>query len=161
MNIGLIRNGNRKLKGCAHEAWRLLHQEDCELTLYKTERRGHAIELAKEAAKKHDVVVAFGGDGTGNEVVNGLMRTNYQGKFAVIPSGTGNDFVTGLGEFDPVVFVRKLKAGDGGMIDLGKVIFPEGHRYFLNISDVGFGACVIEHLESQRRKGLKLSLIHI
>jgi diacylglycerol kinase family enzyme len=64
--------------------------------LVRTERPGHAIELARAGALEGvDVVVASGGDGTVNEVLNGLMLARAEGKnsaLGVIPAGRGNDF---------------------------------------------------------------------
>ena len=70
--------------------------------LVTTERVGHAIELTREAvAAGYDVVVAGGGDGTCNEVINGLMRAKAAGlgtaAMGVISIGRGNDFAFSMG----------------------------------------------------------------
>jgi len=56
--------------------------------IYYTEYAGHAIELANDAAKTCDVVVAVGGDGMMNEVARGIMGTNAA--LAIVPTGSGN-----------------------------------------------------------------------
>ena len=65
--------------GTAHRAVpaieRMLHDHNVAFDLVYTERPWHAAELARQAVRdKYDVVVAVGGDGTSNEVLNGLMR---------------------------------------------------------------------------------------
>ena len=65
-----------------------------------TEAPGHAIELAKSAARKgYELVVSVGGDGTINEVVNGLHNAGNIGdvKLGIISTGTGNDFIRTIG----------------------------------------------------------------
>ena len=71
--------------------------------LVQTQRPGHAIELAHQAALDHaDVVVAAGGDGTSNEVINGLMQARNEGSgqqvaMGVLAIGRGNDFAYSMG----------------------------------------------------------------
>src|SRR5512138_1398778 len=65
--------------------------------LVRTERVGHGIELAREAAKAgYDVIVAAGGDGTVNEVLNGMMEARETGPqrpaLGILCTGRGNDF---------------------------------------------------------------------
>lgn len=121
-----------------------------EYTLIRTERPGHAIELAQQAAAAGvDVVIAAGGDGTANEVLNGLMtarRTNGTASaLGVIAIGRGNDFAFGMGA--PIGLEAGCQAildDHRRMIDVGKVIggdFPEG-RYFGNGIGIGFDAVV-------------------
>lgn len=65
-----------------------------------TEAPGHAIELAKSAAKKsYEMVVSVGGDGTVNEVVNGLYNAGNIGNVIldIIGTGTGSDYIRTLG----------------------------------------------------------------
>ena len=92
-----------------------------------SERPGHLIELAERAARDGaELVVAVGGDGTLNEVVNGLVRAGDGTELATIPLGTGMDFGRTYGipsSFDDAVRV----AVDGGprTIDVGRVSYRE------------------------------------
>ncbi|MCK5827519.1 YegS/Rv2252/BmrU family lipid kinase [Candidatus Bipolaricaulota bacterium] len=127
---------------------KLLRDMNLEFDLVKTERPWHAVELAQTAAEEVDVVVAVGGDGTANEVLNGLMRAKKSGNIAamaVLCVGRGNDFSFGMGI--PANLAAGCKAlGDDHrrMIDVGHVVggnFPEG-RYFGNGIGIGFDAVV-------------------
>lgn len=115
-----------------------------------TEEPGHAISLAKEAAlKKYDVVVSAGGDGTSNEVLNGLMLAKKAGArnvtMAVIPIGRGNDFTFSMGvPIDLHAAIEAIARGEKHPLDIGIVFgerFPEG-RYFGNGVGIGFDAVV-------------------
>ena len=75
----------------------LLHGFELDFDLVRTERPWHAAELAEEAAKDgYSCVVAAGGDGTANEVLNGLMNAKADGAdgvaMGVLSVGQGNDF---------------------------------------------------------------------
>jgi YegS/Rv2252/BmrU family lipid kinase len=65
------------------------------LSVIETEGHGHATELAQEAAKRCEWILAMGGDGTLNEVLQGVMGTNAV--LGVLPCGTGNDFARTVG----------------------------------------------------------------
>lgn len=115
-----------------------------------TEYPGHAIELAEEAGSNgYETVVAVGGDGTANEVINGLMRAAEKGSLisnlAVLPVGRGNDFSFGMGVPQDLESACKLLAnGKTRTIDIGFVKggdYPEG-RYFGNGVGIGFDAVV-------------------
>jgi YegS/Rv2252/BmrU family lipid kinase len=106
----------------------------------------HATEIARaaagEGAKK---VFAVGGDGTVQEVANGLVGS--RSVLAPIPAGRGNDFVRALGL--PANPVRALEAGMNGssrQIDLGWVEASSGRRYFVTIASVGFDAEVAQEV---------------
>src|SRR6058998_3785027 len=81
---------------------------DLKVDLAETERRGHAIELGHRASVEgYDLVVTLGGDGTVNEVINGILRDSMprtdQPALAVIPGGSTNVFHRALGiPRDPV-----------------------------------------------------------
>ena len=117
--------------------------------LVRTEQPGHAIELARQAcADGYEVVVAAGGDGTANEVLNGLMLAKASGQAAalgVLCVGRGNDFAFGAGV--PVGIdegCRALAQGHRRTIDVGHVaggLYPQG-RYFGNGVGIGFDAVV-------------------
>jgi diacylglycerol kinase (ATP) len=132
-----------------------------EFDLATTEYPWHAAELAECASGKgYGVVVAVGGDGTANEVLNGLMAAKLSGKgeaaLAVLCVGRGNDFAFGTGiAHDLVEGCRALKAGVRRRIDVGRVTggdFPDG-RYFGNGVGIGFDAVV--GFEAQKLKRLR------
>lgn len=67
-------------------------------TLYKTKYIGHAKRIARASCEAHvDLLVVSGGDGTVNEVINGIANANHRPTLACLPSGTTNDFARNLG----------------------------------------------------------------
>ncbi len=121
-----------------------------EYDLVQTERQGHAVELAQQAVLEgYDYVVAAGGDGTCNEVINGLMHAKLNGSgaacMAVLCVGRGNDFAFGAG-IPPTLDegLQVLAQASRRWIDIGFVkggLFPDG-RYFGNGIGIGFDAVV-------------------
>jgi YegS/Rv2252/BmrU family lipid kinase len=110
----------------------------------------HATELAMKAAEEgYNVVVAAGGDGTANEVLNGLLRFKQSGKhcpiMGILPVGRGNDFSFGIGIPKELQLSCDLLASKlVRKIDVGKVTggdHPEG-LYFGNGVGIGFDAVV-------------------
>lgn len=127
-----------------------------------TERPWHAAELARQAATDgFDAVVAAGGDGTTNEVINGLMQASG-GKggstaLGVLCVGRGNDFAFGAGIPKALDEGIRVLAGEHKLrIDVGRVsggLFPEG-RFFGNGVGIGFDAVVgFEALKMRRLSG--------
>jgi diacylglycerol kinase (ATP) len=129
------------------EHW--LHELDVAYDLVHTERPGHAIELASAAARNgYGAAVAVGGDGTANEVLNGLMQAQASGQclpLGILPVGTGNDFGHGIGvPHDLQEACRCLKRGHRRWIDVGRVSggqWAEG-RYVGNGVGIGFDVTV-------------------
>jgi diacylglycerol kinase (ATP) len=127
-----------------------LQKNGLDYEMCRTESPGHAVQLAQEAADDgFDVVVAAGGDGTLNEVINGLMRvgssSNQRPALSVIPIGRGNDFCFGVDiPVDIAAVCQLLAGGEYRRIDVGLVKggdYPEG-RYFGNGVGIGFDAVV-------------------
>jgi diacylglycerol kinase family enzyme len=129
-----------------------------EVTLKETNRRGHATRFAQDAASREwDVVVALGGDGTLNEVANGLAGSSTA--LGVLPGGSTNVFARTIGmENDPVAAARQLAAGLAAEtirpIGLGNV----NGRYFCFHTGVGFDAAVVANVE--KRSSIKRWLGH-
>jgi len=128
----------------------LFKSNNMDYEIVRTEYPGHGIELAKKAAgNDYDVVIAAGGDGTANEVINGLMLAREKNKklpkFGVLPVGRGNDFSYGMGiPTDLDVVVKLIVGGHTKAIDIGQVIggdYPKG-RYFGNGIGIGFDTIV-------------------
>jgi len=108
--------------------------------LVATERPGHAIDLARDAASAgFDAVIGVGGDGTLNELANGLIESGAGVPLGVVPSGTGNDFVRSLGlPSEPGAALELVWSASERSIDVAAC----GERYFLNAGGVGFDARV-------------------
>jgi diacylglycerol kinase (ATP) len=114
-----------------------------------SERPGHLIDLAERAARGGaGLVVAVGGDGTLNEVVNGLVRAGGATELATIPIGTGLDFVRTHRiptRFDDAV--RVAREGTPRSVDVGRVSYrtwdgSDAERYLANVGSVGMSAAV-------------------
>ncbi len=141
--------GLRELQEAA--VWLTDHGLPTEIAL--TVRPGHAAELAREAAESGmDLVIAAGGDGTVNDVVQGLAGT--QTALGVLPMGTVNVWAREMAiPLNPVLAREVLLTGVRRRIDLGRA----GSRYFLLMAGVGFDAEVARRVERSRlkRAGLK------
>ncbi len=132
-----------------------------------TELPGHATDIAREAAPRCERIIVLGGDGTVNEVVNGLVSgdrlVNAKIVLGLIRYGTGGDFAHGLGiPKDLGGCIAKLINGSSREIDICKVTFRradggESVRYFINEGEIGMGAAVCEAV-NRSSKGMGGSL---
>jgi YegS/Rv2252/BmrU family lipid kinase len=127
---------------------RLLAKHRLNFDMVCTERPWHAAQLAEEAVvAEYDVIVAAGGDGTANEVINGLMQAKRAGKqssaMGVLSIGRGNDFAHGVNvPYGLERACQVLVEDHRRTIDVGRVVggmYPQG-RYFGNCVGVGFDA---------------------
>jgi diacylglycerol kinase (ATP) len=121
-----------------------------------SERPGHLIELAQQAvAGGARLVVAVGGDGTLNEVVNGVAGCDVD--LATIPLGTGMDFVRTHGiptSFDDAV--RVALTGAPRTIDAGRVRYrtwggEDAERWFANVGSVGMSGAVAQRVNGMSK----------
>lgn len=105
-----------------------------------TQEAGHARLLAKEAISEGKAlrIYAVGGDGTLNEVVNGMVGSQVE--LGIIPCGSGNDTIRSLYTVtDPIKLIEALPLSHSALFDLGKF----NNKYFLNIVSIGFDAEVV------------------
>jgi diacylglycerol kinase family enzyme len=144
---------------------------DLKLEVATTGYRGHARDLARKAAEGGEVelVVALGGDGTVNEVVNGLLHhgpdTEALPKLAVVPGGSTNVFARALGLPNDAVeatgaLLDALRVGSSRTVGLGLVSGTPGTedegvpaRWFTFCAGLGFDAGVVGRVEQQRELG--------
>jgi diacylglycerol kinase family enzyme len=129
-----------------------------ELEIAETTNRGHAAALACRAMRDRvDVVVALGGDGTVNEVVNGLLTDGVHPDvpaLGVVPSGSTNVFARALGlPNDPAKATARLleglRTGARRQVSLGKV----DDRWFVFAAGIGYDAAIVASVEQHRRRG--------
>lgn len=122
-----------------------------------TKKTGDGIELAKRgAAQNRPLIIACGGDGTINEVANGILESGGAVEMGVLPRGTGGDFRRTIGmQLDSREAARQLKTGETKTIDVGRVSFLDhrnepASRYFVNVSSFGLSAAINERVKSNK-----------
>ena len=155
MKVICIQNSTRKphrkqtrfLKACIDDS-------EIEFHHYSTEYANHAKELAEKAKGNCDILLVIGGDGTLNEVVNGLCASSGKNpKIFLLPGGTGNDFhrnflASDLSTQSPTNLFSQM----GERVYIACLQTNTETRYFLNIADVGFGGSVVRELNLLRNK---------
>ncbi len=132
-----------------------------------TERRGDGKRLAQEeAAGGRGLVIAFGGDGTISEVVDGLVAARGETQLGIIPRGTGGDFRRSVCVPKQVYeAARHLQSAPPRRIDVGRASFVADDgtpldRCFVNVASFGFSADVASRANrSSKRLGAKLSFL--
>jgi diacylglycerol kinase (ATP) len=129
----------------------------------QTQAREHAIQLTREALREgFRKFVTVGGDGTLNEIVNGVFTSEGIDprtiSLGLIPVGTGNDWGKMFGissEYEKAVAV--IKEGKLLRHDIGRIDYFEGDisrtRYFINIAGLGFESVVVKRTNVQKDKG--------
>jgi YegS/Rv2252/BmrU family lipid kinase len=123
-----------------------------------TKKAGDGTALAlRGAAQGRKFIIACGGDGTINEVANGIMQSGEKIEFGVLPSGTGGDFRRTIGiPNDTREAGAALRGGVTKEIDVGKVTFLNHEnerisRYFLNVASFGLSAAIIERVKTSNK----------
>jgi YegS/Rv2252/BmrU family lipid kinase len=126
------------------------------LEIRTTERRGHARDLARQAADEgRELVVACGGDGTVNEVGWGLMETPVV--LALVPAGSGNGLGRALGiPRNPARALLALATAEPHAMDVGMV----NDKPFLNVAGAGFDAAVGEAYDHHGRRTGRRGLLN-
>lgn len=140
---------------------------DLAYDLVLTQRSWHAAELAKEAALTgYQVVIAAGGDGTVNEVINGLMQAKIESgaspALGVLSVGRGNDFAYSMGiPYNLERACKVLVEDQRRKIDIGRVVgdFLPRDRFFGNCVGIGFDAIGTIEVSKLPRMGGFLSYL--
>jgi diacylglycerol kinase (ATP) len=152
VRIGLVirpREGN-----WSHEALRSLvasmREAGHDVWPRLTFEAGDACRQARWMARRGaDRIVAVGGDGTLNEVVNGVLGLEWSGAVGVVPQGTANDFAAGLGIPEELEAALSVALdGTERRVDVGRV----NGRYFVNVSTGGFGAEAAEEAPAEAKR---------
>jgi diacylglycerol kinase (ATP) len=141
----------------------LLKKADLSFTVKFTERKCHAITFTTEGIKAgFRKIITVGGDGTLNEVVNGVFTSDVcqttEISLALIPVGTGNDWGRMFGIPQDYEKAIKIICDYKLMLhDIGLVSYFDGSekkkRYFINIAGLGFESVVVRRTNIQKDKG--------
>ena len=169
MRIAIILNGiSKKRQFFLTKVYPAVKRE-FDVTLFETEYSGHAIELGlKASAQQFDIVISAGGDGTLNQVLNGILRseTTHFPILGLFPLGSANDFARTVGITSSVdQLLKSIKNNEIELIDIGEINCVDKEkksvkRYFINACSLGMGPLVVERLE-RNRKNLGASLSYL
>ncbi|PLR95287.1 lipid kinase [Bacillus sp. T33-2] len=130
---------------------KILQQKHIVYSVHFTQKRKDATQIVMELIndKETSVIIAVGGDGTVNEVINGLV--GCQVPLGIIPAGSGNDFCRALGvpmKFDQAL--ERILKHDKELIDIGRV----NNEYFATVVGIGFDGQVAKVTNSSKYKKL-------
>jgi YegS/Rv2252/BmrU family lipid kinase len=123
----------------------LVDNYDLEYDFEFTSSPQHAIEIARTRVNEgYKIICSVGGDGTANEVLNGILKAEKSGIFSAIPVGTGDDVPTiyGIPEGDLEAAVQCLVKGQNKTFDVGYC--ETADRYFGGVASMGFDAEVAD-----------------
>ncbi|MTI41108.1 diacylglycerol/lipid kinase family protein [Fulvivirga lutimaris] len=154
--VGFILNGNNHRKKKFYKELSKVRKtlKDVEFNVIETTAQGHATSLAFEFVNEgYTHIIGVGGDGTLNEVINGIMRhENPEVVLGILPFGTANDFVKSIklpasmkDMFEAVIREKSSK------IDIGVIDLESRRHYFLNIADIGIGAEVVKRVNKSTK----------
>jgi diacylglycerol kinase family enzyme len=138
--------------------------EAFDLTVVNTSSRNDAISIAHDATG-YEIIIGLGGDGTLNEIANGLLLDgpNPNGPIlAAIPGGNGNVFIRNMGmSKNPIVASQQLISAVAEnqirTIGVGKIATENITRWFLFNAGIGLDAAVLAQMEARRDKGKRAS----
>lgn len=158
--VGLVVNGKSKGKKRILEDVEQLRKEETPLTfsIRETVSAGDGIPLSRELANSGCThVIAVGGDGTLNEVVNGILTSdNTMCICGMLTGGTANDFARTIPSPRSVEeLVAAVTSGSFTNLDVGLIEADEGKlkRYFINIASVGMSAEVVKRVNRSSKRG--------
>ena len=151
--IGNPNSGRASSKNYLEQYAKVLRAGGREVEVLNTEHPNHATELATLAGGR--LVVAAGGDGTVNEVINGLSEGATLG---ILPLGTANVLARELGlPLDPKRACGRILEGNRSRIDLGVARDREGvERRFACMAGIGFDASVVRTVTPRLKRYLRV-----
>jgi diacylglycerol kinase (ATP) len=159
MKLHIIINpnaGNGKAKRAAPKLFAMLDAFHIQYETAYSRGPGDATLLAQELDHRASVLIAMGGDGTVNEIVNGIMDSEIT--LGVIPIGTGNDFAKMLGAGSLETAAALLQKAHTTAFDVARIecVNQDGSaigRYFINTMGVGFDALVAAKVAKMKHLG--------
>ncbi|MFN0141798.1 MAG: diacylglycerol/lipid kinase family protein [Pyrinomonadaceae bacterium] len=161
MSLPLVIVNPKSASGATREKWAAtaadLRAHFGAFSVAFTKSAGDGVTIAERAANEgRELIIACGGDGTINEVANGILLSGADCELGVLPSGTGGDFRRTLGmPHTNRDAAAALRDGVTKNIDVGRVTFDDHDgkttsRYFVNVSSAGLAAEVIRRVKSSK-----------
>ncbi|MHA1971881.1 MAG: diacylglycerol/lipid kinase family protein [Candidatus Hodarchaeales archaeon] len=153
MIVNPTAGGGRVAKLWPDKVIPLLEEYELKCEYQFTEYPKHAIEIAKDKVDEgYTLICSVGGDGTANEVINGILHANEGGVFGAIPLGSGDDIPTAFGipEKDLTAAIQCLKEGQNLKFDVGYC--EKADRYFAGVASMGFDAEVADRTNKGGKK---------
>src|SRR5688572_2970019 len=161
--------GKKKASKHKDQIFQLLDRYKISYQAHSTERTGHAIELVQQLiAQGQRKFIGIGGDGTMNEIVNGIFQQKTvptsEIVMAFIPVGSGNDWVRTVGiPHDYEGAIKTIKTGSFFFHDVGKVTYQlngkQQHRYFANIAGLAYDAFVVQRVNKKKSGNYKMTVL--
>lgn len=164
--------GNGKGQKTWPKIQQLLQQAGIAYEASITTHAGHAIELARKAVQAgYQKIIAAGGDGTANEVINGMFDQTQVATqtltFAIIPVGSGNDWIkTHAIPNNYKKAIRLIAQGKTQSHDVGKVFYYDTtgkrqYRYFINVAGLAYDAFVTKATQVRPKWGSNNSFYYL
>jgi len=153
MKVGLILHGKKPRQKEIEQEFHAAFAHDTRRVTY-TEFAHHAQDIAKSYCNdEFDLIIVSGGDGSLNDVANGVLASNFPHVvIAIWPTGTGNDFVKTIPTYSSFQAMREAFMNQRTVkVDVGKITTTEKQQYFINVTDVGLGGCVARDMKTSRR----------
>lgn len=157
MKVAIILNGISRKKSTFYKSILPPLKEKFFVVVFETQYPAHATQLAIDAVlNRYDVILAAGGDGTLNQVLNGILTkdtTSSLPVLGVIPLGSGNDFAALMDvKAEPSQLIDLITNKKTRTIDVGKIscVGKEGglnERYFINVCSMGMGPATVQRIE--------------
>jgi len=150
----------KKVQGDLEYASQCLDRLNVSYKMINTEYAGHAIELARQLAKEGYRVIGMGGDGTCNEVMQGIITSNSGALCGFIPMGSGNDIPAAIGIVPSIKRACEvISEGKSSKSDIGFAKTDDGvERYFLGIGSQGFDSEVARRFNEKEVKNYNMGV---
>jgi diacylglycerol kinase (ATP) len=162
LKVAIILNGLSGKKKLFYSRLLPVIREHATVDVFETRSRTDAFDFsARAVSENYDLIVAAGGDGTINQVVNGMLKSNALAEqlpvLTILPVGSGNDFartvnITLRGED----LKKRLTSLTPNWIDVGLITFQkdsqEHHSYFINVASAGMAPDVLSRMSSGKKR---------
>lgn len=162
LKVAIILNGLSGKKKNFYSRLLPVFQAYAKTDVFETQTQTDAFDFSvKAVSEKYDLIVAAGGDGTINHVINGMLSSNTSSEMlpvlTILPVGSGNDFARTVNiTLRADELKKRLTNSQAKPIDVGSVFFQkegkESHAYFINVASAGMGPEVLNKMSSGKKQ---------